>query len=183
VEGRFSNSTLNLFCRWSRRDLSAKPGDRHTYCRHTESNPILVNVGDRQVIGSGDDINFEYLPVFWVHDTTEPGDYHAEFQLVDVNTPKAARRCHPPAASSSSSACPKPVLAVAPTITVTLSLVTDGWELIAAPEASGPWEVIPWPPAPDTTYKQTGTTYPGTFPLTAESQFYQLRRMEAPASN
>jgi hypothetical protein len=58
----------------------------------TEGNPILANVGDRQVIGSGDDANFEYLPVFWVEDTAEPGDY---------------RRSLPRAGSSSSFACRK----------------------------------------------------------------------------
>lgn len=62
--------------------------------------------------------------------------------------------------------------------TLTLPLVTDGRELIAAPEANGPWEVIPFPPAPDTTYSQTGTTYEGTYALTGDHQFHQLRRVQ-----
>ncbi len=52
----------------------------------TNGAPILEAVGDRQIIGSGDDYHFEYLPVFWVPETAAPGDYQAEFHLVDVNT-------------------------------------------------------------------------------------------------
>lgn len=145
----------------------------------SEGNPILANVGDRQVIGSGDDANFEYLPVFWVDATTAPGDFQAEFRLVDLND--AGGRTPFPTSGRfffKFRVPPTPVLTAAPTITLTLPLVTDGWELIAAPEANGPWTVIPFPPAPDTTYSQTGTTYTGTFPLTGDRQFYQLRRIE-----
>ena len=149
----------------------------------TEGNAILVNNGDRQVIGSGDDADFEYLPVFWVDDTTAPGDYQAEFRLVDLNDsgrtpfPTSGRfflRFRVPET---------PELTATPTITLTLPLVTDGWELIAAPEANGPWEVVPFPEAPDTTYTQSGTTYTGTFALTGDRQFYQLRKVESSGSN
>ncbi|HAV61261.1 MAG TPA: PEP-CTERM sorting domain-containing protein [Verrucomicrobiales bacterium] len=149
----------------------------------SEGNPILVNVGAHQIIGEGDDFNFEYLPVFWVAGDAAPGDYQAEFRLVDVNIdggrtpiPSSGRfflKFRVPEA---------PQLAVAKTVTLTLPLVTDGWELVAAPEANGPWTVIPFPPAPDTTYTQSGTTYDGTFPVTADRQFYQLRRTTPPAN-
>ncbi len=145
----------------------------------TEGNPILANVGDRQVIGSGDDANFEYLPVFWVEDTAEPGDYQAEFRLVDVNDAEGRTPLPSSGRFFLKFRVPEaPVLGVAPTITLTLPLVTDGWELVAAPNADGPYEPIPFPPAPDTTYTQTGTTYTGSFPLTGNRQFYQLRRVQ-----
>ncbi len=145
----------------------------------TEGNPILANLGDRQVIGSGDDANFEYLPVFWVDDTAEPGDYQAEFRLVDVNDSEGRTPFPSSGRFFLKFRVPEaPVLGVAPTITLTLPLVTDGWELVAAPNADGPYEPIPFPPAPDTTYTQTGTTYTGSFPLTADRQFYQLRRVQ-----
>lgn len=150
----------------------------------TAGNPILANAGDRQVIGSGDDASFEYLPVFWVEDTAAPGDYQAELRLVDVNDAEGHTPFPPSGRFFLKFRVPEaPVLAAAPTITMTLPLVTDGWELIAAPEAGGPWEVIPFPAAPDTTHTQSGTTYTGTFPLTADRQFYQLRQVTPPAPN
>ena len=65
---------------------------------------------------------------------------------------------------------------IARTVTLTLPLVTDGWSLEAAPTVNGPWEAIPFPSAPDTTYSQTGPTYEGTLPLTQEHQFFRLVR-------
>lgn len=144
-----------------------------------QGNPILVNVGDRQIIGDGDDADFEYLPVFWTDESAAPGEYQAELRLVDVNDadgrtpiPSSGRfflKFRVPEA---------PVLEVARTVTLTLPLVTDGWELVAGPEANGPWEVISFPEAPDTRYTQSGTTYEGTFPLSGDRQFYQLRKVE-----
>ncbi len=147
----------------------------------SEGNPILAQVGDQQVIGDGNDVEFEYLPVFWVDESAAPGDYQAEFRIVDVNTDGGRT----PISSSGRFALKfrvpeTPELLIARTVTLTLPLVTDGWELIAAPDADGPWEVIPFPPAPDTTYSQSGTTYEGTFPLEGDHQFYQLRRVVAP---
>jgi len=144
---------------------------------------ILENTGDRQVIGSGDDADFEFLPVFWVDESAAPGDFEAEFRLVDLND--AGGRTPFPSSGRfffKFRVPEMPQLNVARTVTLTLPLVTNGWELIAAPEANGPWEVIPFPPAPDTTYSQTGTTYDATFPVTPDRQFYQLRQVEPPAN-
>jgi hypothetical protein len=151
---------------------------------NTNGAAILENVGDRQIIGGGDDFNFEYLPVFWVEEAATPGDYQAEFRLVDVNT-DGGRAPLPPSGRFflKFRVPPAPQLAIEKSVTLTLPLVTDGWELVAVPNASGPWTSVPFPPAPDTTYSQTGTTYAGTLPVMADRQFYQLRRAAPPTSN
>ncbi len=143
----------------------------------TNGTPILQAPGDRQIIGHGDDFNFEYLPVFWVPENAEPGDYYAELRLVDVND-AGGRTPFPPSGRFffRFRVPPPPQLQIAQTVTLTLPLVTDGWVLEAAPTVNGPWEPIPFPPAPDTTYGQTGTTYEATFPRTREHQFFRLVR-------
>jgi len=143
----------------------------------TNGAPILQAPGDRQIIGHGEDFNFEYLPVFWVPDNAEPGDYQAEFRLVDINT-DGGRTPFPPSGRfffKFRVAAP-PTLAIARTVTLTLPLVNEGWVLEAAPTVNGPWNAIPFPQPPDTTYSQSGTTYEGTLPLTVEHQFFRLVR-------
>jgi hypothetical protein len=148
-----------------------------------EGNAILTNAGDQQIIGAGDDPTFEYRPVFWVDEDAAPGEYHAELRLVDLNDSEG--RVPFPASGRfflRFRVAEAPVLEIARTITLTLPLVTDGWELAAAPGVEGPWTVVPFPAAPDTRYGQTGTTYEATFPLSADRQFYQLRPATASAN-
>jgi hypothetical protein len=142
----------------------------------SQGHPILQSPGDRQAIGHGDDPDFEYLPVFWVEKDAAPGDYHAELRLVDTND--ADERVPFPSSGRfflHFRVAEQPVLEIARTITLTLPLVTNGWELVAAPSLNGPWTVVPFPEPPDTTYGQSGITYEGTFPLSVDRQFYQLR--------
>lgn len=138
---------------------------------------ILEHPGDQYVIGSGDDFDWEFLPVFWVPESAGPGDYQAEFRLVDVNR-EGGRTPFLPSGRFffKFRVPPAPSLAIAKTVTLTLPLVTDGWELQGAPSVMGPWEPIPWPLPPDTTYSQSGTTYQATLPLTPEQQFFRLVR-------
>jgi hypothetical protein len=112
-----------------------------------------------------------------IEETAAPGDYHAELRLVD----QADEGERTPFLSSGRfflrfRVAEEPVLEIARTVTLTLPLVTDGWELVAAPSLDGPWTVVAFPAAPDTTFTQSGVTYEGTFPLSADRHFYQLRR-------
>lgn len=145
---------------------------------------ILEQAGQRQVLGDGDNFHFEYLPVFWVDGSAAPGSYEAEFRFVDVNT-EGDRVPLPPSGRFflKFRVPPAPGLSIAKSVTLTLPIVRDGWELVAAAQSNGPWMTIPFPPAPDTTYSQTGATYEGTFPVTEDRQFYQLRRVAVPTGN
>jgi hypothetical protein len=143
-----------------------------------DGTPILQEVGSTQVIGDGNDANFEYLPVFWVDAAAAPGAYHAEFRLVDLNT--AGGRT--PFASSGrfflDFSVPEPTtVGIAATVTLTVPLVTLGHVLEAAPEVSGPWEEIPMPPAENTLHTQTRTTRELSLPVSEARAFYRLRRV------
>jgi hypothetical protein len=144
-----------------------------------EGNPILEQVGDRQVIGEGNDADFEYLPVFWVDAAAEPGRYSAEFRLVDVN--EAEGRTPFPSSGRFSFAfrVPEPMaLEIASTLTLRMPLAVEGYVLEAGPAADGPWTEIPMPAADDTRHSQTRTTRELTMPLTEAQVFYRLRRIE-----
>ncbi len=143
----------------------------------TNGAAILANVGDRQVIGDGDEANFEYLPVFWVDANATPGTYSAEFRLVDVNVANGRT----PIPSSGRfyldfTVPAAPSLEIARTVTITLPLVTEGLVLEAAPEANGPWTAISMPAGEDTLHTQTKTTRELVLPLTEASRFHRLRR-------
>lgn len=143
-----------------------------------DGTPILQEVGSTQVIGDGNDANFEYLPVFWVDAAAAPGAYQAEFRLVDLNV--AGGRSPIPSSGRFflDFRVPEPAsVSIAATVTLTVPLVTYGHVLEAAPEAIGPWEEIPMPPAENTLHTQTRTTRELSLPVSADRAFYRLRQV------
>jgi len=139
---------------------------------------ILTNIGDRHVIGDGDEANFEFLPVFWVDANATPGTYSAEFRLVDVNVANGRT----PLPSSGRfyfdfTVPAAPSLEIARTVTITLPLVTEGLVLEGAPDVNGPWTAIPMPAGEDTLHSQTKTTRELSLPLTEANRFHRLRRV------
>lgn len=144
----------------------------------TNGAAILTNVGDRQVIGDGNDATFEFLPVFWVDANATPGTYNVEFRLVDTNV--ANGRAPIPSSGRfyfDFTVPAVPSLEIARTVTITLPLVTEGLVLEAASAADGPWTAIPMPAGEDTLHTQTKTTRELTLPLTEASRFHRLRRV------
>ncbi len=143
---------------------------------------ILANPGDRQVIGEGDDFNFEFLPVFWVEAAAAPGTYSAEFRLVDVNTEGGRTPMPASGRFSFDFRVPgTPELSIARTVTLTVPLVLDGWSLESATNADGPWSAAEIPAAEES-HTQTRPTRDVTLPVTADRQFYRLVPQTAAAN-
>lgn len=149
---------------------------------NAQGTAILAHPGDRQVLGNGDDVNLEFLPVFWVEASAAPGTYSAEFRLVDVNT--EGGRTPIPASGRFSfdfRVQGTPELSIARTVTLTVPLVLDGWSLESAPNADGPWSTAEIPAAEES-HTQTKPTRDITLPITADRQFYRLAPQTAVAN-
>jgi hypothetical protein len=137
---------------------------------------LLVSPGDRMLLGEGD--SWEALPLFSVAGDAAEGTYTATLKLVDLNAADYTTnqsgvfhldfRVQPP-----------PTLTIAETVKIEAPLVTDGYVLQWATDASGPWtsytnlqytvEVIGSGESAQQTFKRYWT-----IPKTGPQQFFRM---------
>lgn len=135
-----------------------------------EQMDLLVNPGDRHVLGDGNQIDFS--PVCWVEGEAPEGHYWASFKLVDVGNGEG----YTPFGESGIywfdyRVAGTPALEIAATVNLTMPLVSPGYILEAAPSPDGPWEPVTPPPGVIHGSEQTLT-----LPAASTMQVFRLRK-------
>jgi len=140
---------------------------------------LLVNPGDRLTLGEGNTVDF--LPTYSVLATAAPSTYSASFKFVDIGSGEGYTKILESGVFHLDfQVAPAPSIAIQPTVTLSVPMVTAGYVLESAPKADGPWTKFVASPQPEYTGSGESRVATGkaalTVPVGSTPAFFRYRK-------